>query len=89
MTENTAIKKTEKKIKEPVIKVDDKGSVKPEAKGKVPVVIKATVPVEVLALAKELKVDSDNLLGWQVHPDRVVIISANGMKFSKSLIKGA
>jgi hypothetical protein len=77
MTENTAIKKTEKKTKEPVIKLDDKGTVKPEAKDK--------VPVEVLALAKELKIDATTLLGWNVNDERVVIISANGMKFSSAI----
>ena len=42
----------------------------------------------VLALAKELKIDADNLLGWNVYPDRVVLISMNGMKFSSALKDG-
>lgn len=77
MTEKIVTKTTEKKVKAPVIKVDEKGEVKPE--------VKAKVPAEVLALAKELKVDADSLLGWNVYPDRVVIISMNGMKFSSAL----
>lgn len=80
MTEKTVTKTTEKKVKAPVIQVDDKGAVKPEVKSK--------VPAEVLALAKELKVDADSLLGWNVYPDRVVLISMNGMKFSRLLNQG-
>ncbi len=75
MTEKVATKTIEKKVKVPVIKVDDNGEVKPEKKN--------GVPSEVMALAKELKIDADNLLGWNVYPDRVVLISLNGMKFSK------
>ena len=41
-----------------------------------------------MALAKELKIDADNLLGWNVYPDRVVLISMNGMKFSSALKDG-
>jgi len=44
-----------------------------------------TMPAEATALAKELKLDPTVLLGWKVYPDRVVIISENGMKFSKVL----
>lgn len=88
MTEKTVTKTTEKKVKAPVIQVDEKGAVKPEAKSRVPSAVKATVPAEVLALAKELKVDADSLLGWNVYPDRVVLISMNGMKFSKHLNQG-
>ena len=80
MTEKTITKTTEKKVKAAVIKVDDKGEVKPEKK--------TGVPAAVMALAKELKIDADNLLGWNVYPDRVVIISMNGMKFSRSLTQG-
>jgi len=81
MTEKVATKTTEKKVKAPVIKVDDKGEVKPEKK--------TGVPAAVLALAKELKIDADNLLGWNVYPDRVVLISMNGMKFSSALKDGS
>jgi len=77
MTEKTVTKTTEKKAKAAVIKVDDKGVVKSEDKGK--------VPDAVVALAKELEIDANSLLGWNVYPDRVVIVSMNGMKFSKVL----
>ncbi len=80
MTEKVATKTTEKKVKTPVIKVDDKGEVKAEKK--------TEVPAAVMALAKELKIDADNLLGWNVYPDRVVLISMNGMKFSSALKDG-
>jgi len=80
MTEKVATKSTEKKVKEPVIKVDDTGEVKQEKK--------ANVPAVVVALAKELKIDPENLLGWNVYPDKVVLISMNGMKFSKSTNQG-
>jgi len=80
MTEKVATKSTEKKVKEPVIKVDDTGEVKHEKK--------ANVPAVVVALAKELKIDPDHLLGWNVYPDKVVLISMNGMKFSKSTNQG-
>ena len=80
MTEKVATKTTEKKVKPAVIKVDEKGAVKPE---KMP-----GVPAAVMALAKELKIDTENLLGWNVYPDRVVLISMNGMKFSKTINQG-
>jgi hypothetical protein len=80
LTEKVATKTTEKKVKAPVIKVDEKGEIKPEKK--------TEVPAAVLALAKELKIDADNLLGWNVYPDRVVLISMNGMKFSRSTNQG-
>jgi hypothetical protein len=77
MTEKIETKPREKKEKPAVIKVDDKGEVRPEKK--------TGVPAPVLALAEELKIDPENLLGWNVYPDRVVIISMNGMKFSSAI----
>jgi len=53
-----------------------------------PAATRATLPAEVVALAKELKLDADTLLGWRVYEDRVVIISMNGMKFSSALKDG-
>jgi hypothetical protein len=76
MTEKEATKTTVKKTKAPVVKVDGNGGVKAEKK--------KSAPAAVTALAKELKVDPETLLGWNVYPDRVVIIAQNGMKFSRS-----
>ena len=59
-----------------MIKVDGKGSNKSDGK-----------PAAVVALAKELQIDVEQLLGWQVYPERVVIIAQNGMKFSSSTKK--
>jgi len=50
-----------------------------------PIVSNGKQPAEVAILAKELKIDPTTLLAWNVYPDRVVIISSNGMKFSKVL----
>lgn len=65
-------KKVASKTKEPIIPAAKKASAE-----------KPIQPAEVVAMAKELKIDPDSLIGWNVYPDRTVIISANGMKFSK------
>jgi len=61
-------KKSVKKVKEPVIAAEK-------------IITAETViqPAEVVALARELKIDPITLLGWSVNDERVVIISANGM----------
>jgi len=70
MTENKTVTKTKTTVK----KIEEK-----------PVVAKEKQPAEVVALAKELKLDPKTLLGWKVYSDRIVIVSENGMKFSKVL----
>jgi hypothetical protein len=67
-------KKTATKTKTTVKNTDEK-----------PGVAKDKQPAEVAILAKELEIDPTTLLGWNIYPDRVVIISSNGMKFSKVL----
>jgi len=76
MTEKTTVKTTAKKKTAAVIKPDETEVSKT---GK--------VPAAVAGLAKELNVEVDQLLGWNVYPDRVVVIGMNGMKFTKSLVK--
>ena len=68
MTEKKAVKK----VKEPIIAAEKKITSE-----------KVIQPAEVVELAKELKIEPATLLSWNVMADRVVIISANGMKFSK------
>jgi hypothetical protein len=75
-------KKVGKKVKEPTIAAE---KIITSEKVIQPAAIKATVPVEVVELAKELKIDAATLLSWNVLDDRVVIISANGMKFSSAI----
>lgn len=91
MTEKGANKVSGKKKAEAVIK--DEGEVLEKPEEKVAAVIKVdgkaankadNKPAAVVALAKELGIDVDQLLGWQVYPDRVVIVANNGMKFSSS-----
>lgn len=76
MTEKTNTKTNTKKKTEAVIKLDGKPAEKT-----------TKVPAAVAGFAKELNIDAEQLLGWNVYPERVVIISMNGMKFSKSLNK--
>ena len=76
MTEKTTVKTTTKKKTDAVIKIDGKTANKSN-----------DMPAGVAGFAKELNIDIDQLLGWNVYPDRIVIISMNGMKFSKSLVK--
>jgi len=76
MTEKTTVKSTTKKKTDAVIKIDGEPAKKSNK-----------LPAAVAGLANELKIEADQLLGWNVYPDRVVIISMNGMKFTKSLSK--
>ena len=94
MTEKVVTKTSEKKKVEAVSKVD--GEAAERSEGKPVAVIKVdgkvvsksdSKPAAVVALAKELQIDVEQLLGWQVYPERVVIISQNGMKFSSSTKK--
>lgn len=94
MTEKVANKVSGKKKAEAVIKVE--GESVNESEGMPAAVIKVdgkatnkadNKPAAVVALAKELQIDVDQLLGWQVYPDRVVIVANNGMKFSSSTRK--
>ncbi|MHB8132876.1 MAG: hypothetical protein ACYDH1_01520 [Anaerolineaceae bacterium] len=41
------------------------------------------LPVEVLDLVQELGMDQNSILGYQLYDYKVVVIGANGMKFSK------
>lgn len=94
MTEKVVSKTSEKKKVEVVSKVD--GEAVERSEGKPAAVIKVdgkaanksdNKPAAVVALAKELQIDVEQLLGWQVYPERVVIIAQNGMKFSSSTKK--
>ena len=94
MTEKVANKVSGKKKAEAVIKVE--GEAANGSEGMAAAVIKVdgkaankadNKPAAVVALAKELQIDVDQLLGWQVYPDRVVIVANNGMKFSSSTRK--
>ena len=76
------------------IKVDGKAATKADNKPEAVIKVDGKVankadnkPATVVALAKELQIDVDQLLGWQVYPDRVVIVANNGMKFSSSTRK--
>ena len=94
MTEKVVSKVSGKKKAEAVIKVDGEGANGSEGMPAAVIKVdgKATnkadnKPAAVVALAKELQIDVDQLLGWQVYPDRVVIVANNGMKFSSSTRK--
>jgi len=41
------------------------------------------LPVVVMDLVKELGMDQNTILGYQLYDYKVVVIGANGMKFSK------
>lgn len=43
------------------------------------------IPEEIAGFAKELNLNVEELLGWKVYDQRLVVIAANGMKFSKGL----
>lgn len=44
------------------------------------------IPEEIVSFARELNLAVEELLGWKVYDTRVVVIAANGMKFTKDLL---
>jgi len=47
--------------------------------------LEGAIPEEVAALAKELNLTTDEMLGWKVYKDRIVVIAMNGMKFTRDI----